>query len=139
MTSLASYVLAGLIVVLATDYFNPIVKTDPASFGAISADKSATISMQVVDRSHKSDRLDRPDQSALAVREFQPLEVHPVHVQVFHRPDPRPLPLPVGCDALAGPLAGSPLPDLAGRCLTDNSDRQRLARADSSAGRFPGI
>jgi hypothetical protein len=118
MPNLASYVIGGLMAVLATDYFHPIVGIDPVPSGAAGADPAAGISTQVVDRLHKGDRLDRPAQPALMVREFQPLEARPVRVQVFRRPDPRPLPLPVGCDAFASPLAGSALSELAGRCVT---------------------
>jgi len=119
MTNLASYILAGLAAVLVTDYFNPVVETSLAPFGAVNLDPPATISTQVVDRSHKGDRLDRPPQPVLTVRDFKRIEVHPVRIQVFNRPQSSPL--PVGCDALAGLLAGSPLADLAGRCLTDNA------------------
>jgi hypothetical protein len=124
MTHLASYVVAGLAAVLAADYFNPVVGTSAELSGAA----PAAVSMQVVDRSHKGDRL---DQDVLSVRGVQPIEVRPVHVQIFHRPQP--LSLPEGCDAL-NPLAGSPLSDLAGRCLTDNAGGQKLA----VAGRSPG-
>jgi len=131
MANHASYVVGGLIAVLATDYFHPIVAIDPAPLGAAGVDPAAAVSTQLVERSHKGNRLDRPAPSMLTTHEFQP---RAVRVQVFHRPDPRPLPLPVGCDALAGPLAESPLVDLAGRCLTDNSDRQKLATTDHSPG-----
>jgi hypothetical protein len=115
MTNLASYVLAGLAAVLVTDYFNPLVGTDPTPFGAIGAEPSVMISTQVVDRSHKGDRLDAQPQPILMVRDFQLIDVHPVRIQVFH---PQPSSLPVGCDSLASALAESPFADLAGRCLT---------------------
>jgi hypothetical protein len=55
----------------------------------------------------------------VTVRDFQPIGVRPVRLQIFRRPQP--VPLPAGCDALASPLVESPLSDLAGRCLTDLS------------------
>jgi hypothetical protein len=128
MASLASYIIAGLAAVLVTDYFNPIVGAGFGPHGLANAEPATAISTQVVDRSYKGDRLDRPDQAILTSGDFQPTAVRLVRLQVFHRPQP--LQLPVGCDALASPIAGSPLSDLAGRCLTDNSDRRKLAAAD---------
>ena len=126
MATLASYVLAGLATVLVTNYFNPIAGTGSARLDVMRAEPPSAISTQIVDRSHKGDRLDRSPQAVLAARDFAPIEARMVRVQVFHRPEP--LRLPTGCEALASPLAGSLLSELAGRCLTSN-DRQRLTAA----------
>ena len=115
MASLASYFIAGLAAVLATDYFNPIVATG-LGYDAIRAEPATSIATQFVDRTHKGDRLSRRAPRIVTVRDFAPVGVRPVRLQVFRRPQP--VPLPVGCDALASPLAESPLSDLAGRCLT---------------------
>lgn len=111
MASFASYVLAGLATVLMTDYFNPLV-----GYERFDAEPASAIAIQIVDRSHKGDRVDRLPQATLMAREFAPVEVRLVRVQVFPRPEP--LRLPIGCDALAGPIAKPALSELAGRCLT---------------------
>jgi hypothetical protein len=127
MTNLASYFIVGLAFLLATDYFNAVVESDTPPSGVVSADPASMVSDQV-DRSHKGDRLDRPAQAVLVVRDIEPVEARRVRVQVFHRP--KPLSLPVGCEALASALAGSSLSDLAGRCLTDNASERKLAAVD---------
>jgi hypothetical protein len=116
MASLASYVLAALATVLVTDYFNPILAPGPGRLDAVRAEPASEIATQMVDRSHKGDRLDHLPQATVVARDFAPIEVRLVRVQVFHRR--KPLRLPIGCDELASPLAGSPESDLAGRCLT---------------------
>jgi hypothetical protein len=128
MANLASYFIAGLMAVSVTDYFNPIVGASFGLQGAVNTEPTTSLSTQVVDRPHKGDRLDGPAEAIPAARDVQPIAVRPVRIQVFQRPQP--LRLPVGCDALASPLAGSPLSDLAGRCMTDNSGRPKLAAAD---------
>ena len=79
MANLASYIMAGLAVVLAIDYFNPIV-SGPGPLGAANAEPATAISTQVVDRSHKGDRLDRPAQAVVMVRGFDPIEARPVRL-----------------------------------------------------------
>jgi len=134
MANLASYIMAGLAAVLVTDYFNPIVGSGPGALGAVNAEPAIAISTQVVDRSHKGDRLDRPAQAVVTVRGFEPIDMRPVRLQIFHRPHPQRVRLPAGCDALASALAGSALSHVAGRCLTGNAGREKLAAADRLAG-----
>jgi hypothetical protein len=135
MTNLASYFIAGVAIVLVTDHFNPIVEGGTALSGMIRGTPTTTISTQAVDRSHKSDRLERPARITVMVRDTQPLEARRVRVQVFHRP--KPVSLPVGCDALASALAGSSLSDLAGRCLTDNSTEREIFATGRMRGENP--
>jgi hypothetical protein len=134
MTSFASYFIAGLAAVLVTDYFNPIAATGPLPYDAIRVEPATAISTQFVDRTHKGDRLSRRAPRIVTVRDFAPVGVRPVRLQIFRRPQP--VPLPVGCDALAGALDESPLSDLAGRCLTDLS---RGGLYDHLAGKGPRL
>jgi len=115
MATLASYVVAGLAVVLVTDYFSPLVGARAELAGTAAVAPAPTVSTQGVDRSHKGDRLDWA--SRRNSDEAQPFEVRPVPIQVFRQPQP--LKLPAGCDALVSPLSAQPLlARIAGRCFT---------------------
>ena len=99
MRGLASYLLAGILVVLAMDFFAP-----PAGLGFVVgatplAEPSATT--QFVDRTHKGDRLSLPT---------------PVGEQQTPAP---PLPVMIGCDPPFSRLLALARTNVSGRCVAE--------------------
>lgn len=70
MVNLASYFVASFACVLVTGYCNPTIERGTPPSAVVSADRSNRASDQIVDRSHKGDRLDRPAQAILLVRDI---------------------------------------------------------------------
>ena len=99
MRGLASYLLAGILVVLAMDFVAP-----PAGLGlAVRATPVAELSAtpQFVDRTHKGDRLSLP----ASVGEQQTLEPSPG--------------IMIGCDPPFSRLLASARANVSGRCVAE--------------------
>jgi hypothetical protein len=94
MRGLAAYVLAGILTALALDFVVP-----PVGLGmAVGAPPAAD---QIVDRTHKGDRLVLP-------------------TEVGKQQVPNPLPkVMVGCDPAYSPLLTSARASTAGRCIAE--------------------
>ena len=97
MRGLTSYLLAGILVMLVLDFIAPPAGLGPA-VGATSAVGYAAPT-QIVDRTHKGDRLRLP-------------------TDVGTQQTPSPLPkVMVGCDPAFSPLLASARASTAGRCI----------------------
>ncbi len=94
MRSLASYLLAGILVVLAMDFFAPPVGLGFVVGATPSSEPNATT--QFVDRTHKGDRLSLP----ASVGE-------------------PPLPVMIGCDPPFSRLLASARTNVSGRCVAE--------------------
>jgi hypothetical protein len=79
--------------------------------GSVATTSSEPVSVQIVDRTHKDDRLSPiPARDAKA---FQlPLQIDAPRTPVSSRG------LPHGCESLASSLTHSPVAEIAGRCLS---------------------
>ena len=99
MRGLASYLLAGILVVLLMDFFAPPVGLGFGVSATPMAEPLATT--QVVDRTHKGDRLNLP----ASVGEQQ-------------TPEPPP-PILIGCEPPFSRLVASAHASVAGRCIAD--------------------
>jgi hypothetical protein len=97
MRSLAAYLMAGFLVVLAMDFIAPPVGLG-LSLAAWPAIEQGS-NLQTVDRVHKSDRLRLP-----------------VTVDKQQVPPKAPTVL-VGCDPLFSPLSASAYANISGRCV----------------------
>ncbi len=99
MRGLASYLLAGILVVLTMDFFAPPVGLGFVVRATPSAEPNAIT--QFVDRTHKGDRLSLPT----SVGEQQ-------------APEP-PLPVMIGCDPPFSRLLASARTNASGRCVAE--------------------
>ncbi len=101
MRGLASYLLAGILVVLAMDMVSPPVGIG-LSFGAWPAVEAAPLA-QVVDRAGKGDRL----RTSTTVSKRQELQTPPAVL--------------IGCDPAFSPLSASAQANFSGRCVAEIS------------------
>jgi hypothetical protein len=111
MRSLASYILAALVIGLALDFVAPVASIGTSSNRWPSVEISAPAGHQMVNRSGKADRLSFSGKSNLdkTVRDFAPT------------PAPVIRPVPEGCDPAFSPLSASARLNYASRCVADNS------------------
>jgi hypothetical protein len=99
MRGLASYLLAGMLVVLAMDFVAP-----PAGLGlAVRATPVAELGAktQIVDRTHKGDRVSLPASAGEQKTPKQPPAVM------------------IGCDPAFSPLSASARANISGRCVAE--------------------
>lgn len=99
MRGLASYLLAGMLVVLAMDFVAPSAGLGLAVRAAPVAELSATT--QIVDRAHKGDRLSLPASAGEQKTPEQPPAVM------------------IGCDPAFSPLSASARANISGRCVAE--------------------
>ena len=98
MRGLASYLLAGILVVLLMDFFAPPVGLGFGVSATPVAEPLATT--QVVDRAHKGDRLSLP-------------------ASIGEQRTSEPPPIMVGCEPPFSRLVTSARASVAGRCIAD--------------------
>ena len=104
MRWLASYLLAGILVVLAFDVFMPPGQMGQSVNAWSVVPPGATL--QYVDRTNKGDRLD------LSVTKIDKQR------QQSEQPPARPVKMMDGCDPVFSPLSNGASANFAGRCAT---------------------
>lgn len=98
MRGLTSYLLAGILVVLAMDFIAPPVELGFVVRATPLAEPSATT--QFVDRTHKGDRLS-------------------LSTSAGEQQTPEPLPTMIGCDPPFSQLLASARASVSGRCVAE--------------------
>ncbi len=107
MRSIASYILAALVIGLMLDIMAPALGSATSRWPSVEA--STVRSQQTVNRDGKADRLSGASTLEKTVREI---------------PHPTPVvrPVPEGCDPAFSPLSVSARLNFAARCVADASD-----------------